>query len=457
MKEKKLGRVFKVGDKVKLTKAGEESGFFATEFREGDTAEVMELNKFDGFVSSIKVLTGEAEGDIQYCDGILDIKPWFEHVDDKKTHKKQRKYFRVGDFVTLKDGVNISEVTQFNEIKQGTTGIVVGCADDGMMGVEYFYDRDFDFDYVKPEALRLATKDERKSIRKHKIAKITYDNVFEPEQDTEATEATEKQVKIPPEYDVKVGDIVEVTQYYGGYPVGTIGQVDTIGEDIEGYYNHVVVCGTDGNCWHECNVRLLYQTATSACEAPPNSDKVEDSVTQTSEKETEIPPEYNVKIGDYVKITENADGHPVGTVGFVIEIEEVPEGYYNHVVVSDFDDNCWNEHNVKLFHRASLTCEDEDISVSNSVVTPATDEEKVIMMGDNLVNRHTESIYTVILIDDIFESELPYHITSKNESMWISDGAVVQDYAKLLEDGRVYDWTTDTTFANVESWTNSTK
>lgn len=363
MKEKKLGRGFKVGDKVKLTKAGEKSGFFATEFREGDTAEVMELNKFDGSVYRVMVTSGEAKGYRQTSGTSAGAKTWFEHVNDKKTRKKQRKYFRMGDFVTLKDGVDTEKVTLYNVIKQGIIGTVIGYTDGGMMGVSYLYGESFNFDHIESKALRLATKEERKSLRKHKVAKIAHDN-----------------------------------------------PCDNVSE-------------------------------------------------QTVEKETEIPPEYNVKIGDYVKITEYAVGHPVGTVGFVIEVKEVPEGegYYNHVVVSDFDNNCWNEHNVKLVHRASLTCEDEDDSEPSSAVTPTTEEEKVVMMGDNLVNRYTKSIYTVVLIDDIFESELPYHITSKNESMWISDGTVVQDYAKLLEDGRVYDWATDTTFANVESWNNSAK
>lgn len=361
MKEKKMGRKFKVGDKVKLTKAGEECGFFATEFREGDNAEIMELNKFDGSIYRVMVTSGEAKGYRQTSGIGASAKTWFEHVNDKKKSKKKRKYFRAGDFVTLKDGVDISEVTHFNDIQQGVIGIVAGYTEDGMMGIEYFYGGKFDFDHVKPEALRLSTKEERKTLRKHKIAKITYD---------------------------------------------------------------------------------------TTCDNIP---------VQIVEKETEIPPEYNVKIGDYVKITENADGHPVGTVGFVIEIEEVPEGYYNHVVVSDFDDNCWNEYNVKLVHRTSLTCEDEDNSEPNSVVTPATEEEKMVMMGGSLVNRYTKSIYTVVLLDDIFETEFPYYVTSKNESTWISDDTVAQDCGKLLEDGRVYDWATDTTFANIESWINSAK
>lgn len=361
MKEKKLGRGFRVGDKVRLTKAGEESGFFATEFREGDVAEVMELNKFDGSVYRVMVTSGEAKGYRQSSGTSAGAKTWFEHESPKKTRKKQRKYFRVGDFVTLKDGVNISEVTLFNDIKQGAIGIVIRNTDDGMLGVEYFYGRGFDFDYVKPEALRLATKEERKALRKHKIAKITYDNPR-----------------------------------------------DNVSEQIV-------------------------------------------------EKETEIPPEYNVKIGDYVKITENADGHPVGTVGFVTEIEDVPEGYYNHVVVSDFDDNCWNEHNVKLVHRASLTCEEGNDSESSSVVTPTTEEEKVVMMGDNLINRYSKSVCTIVRIDDTNETKYPYYALFEDGRIWVNDNTVVQDYAKLLEDGRVYVWATDTTFTSVESWINSTK
>lgn len=366
MKEKKLGRGFKVGDKVKLTKAGEDSDFFATEFREGDTAEVMELNKFDGSVYRVMVTSGEAKGYRQTSGSSAGAKSWFEHVNNKKKHEKKekkRKYFRMGDFVVLKDGILTEMVTTSSDFEVGMVGVISGEACDGVVTVRFINGEQSDVDFIEVEAsaLRLATKDERKSLRKHKIAKITYD---------------------------------------------------------------------------------------TPCDNAPE---------QTVEKETEIPPEYNVKIGDYVKITENADGHPVGTVGFVIEIEEVPEGYYNHVVVSDFDNNCWNEHNVKLVHRASLTCEGEDISVPNSVVTPATEEEKMVMIGGNLVNRYTKSIYTVVLLDVIFETEFLYYVTSKNESAWVSDDTVAQDYGKLLEDGRVYDWTTDTTFANIESWTNSTK
>ena len=361
MKEKKLGRVFKVGDKVKLTKAGEECGFFATEFREGDNAEVMELNKFDGSIYRVMVTSGEAKGYRQTSGSSAGAKSWFEHIDDKKTRKKQRKYFRMGDFVALKDGILTEMVTTSSDFEVGMVGVISGEACDGVVTVRFINGEQSDVDFIEASALRLATKEERKSLRKHKIAKITYD---------------------------------------------------------------------------------------SPCD---------NASEQTTEKETEIPPEYNVKIGDYVKITENADGHPVGTVGFVIEIEEVPEGYYNHVVVSDFDDNCWNEHNVKLVHRASLTCEDEDSSESNSTVTPATEEEKMVMLGDNLVNCHTKSVCTVIRIDDTYETVLPYYVIFESERTWISDGTVVQDYGKLLEDGRVYDWATDTTFANVESWINSAK
>ena len=233
MSEKNMGRKFKVGDKVKLTKKGKYSDYFCTDFNVGDTAEIVSMNNEE---CEILVTSGHAEGNLQFMAIENMSEGWISHLPNKK-----RKYFRTGDFVTLKDGVDISEVTQFNDIKQGAIGIVAGYTDDGMMGIEYFYGREFNFDHVKPEALRLATKDERKSLRKHKIAKITYDN---------------------------------------------------------------------------------------PCDNIP---------AQIVEKETEIPPEYNVKIGDYVKITENADGHPVGTVGFVTEIEEVPEGYYNHCVYRDWE------------------------------------------------------------------------------------------------------------------------
>lgn len=335
MKEKKLGRGFKVGDKVKLTKAGEECGFFATGFREGDTAEVMELNKFDGSVYRVMVTSGEAKGYRQTSGTSAGAKTWFEHVNDKKTYKKKgkkRKYFRMGDFVALKDDVIPSKALGFGVMPLDAIGIV--CGNGGAVSVEVRYGSGLsDYDRVRPEALRLATKEERKALRKHKVAKITYDIPCDniPEQIEQDTEDTEKQVKIPPEYNVKVGDIVEVAQYYGGYPVGTIGQVDTIDEDTEGYYNHVVVCGTDGDHWNECNVKLLYRPNRSVCGTL----------------------NYSVKVGDIVEVTENVSGHSVGKLGEVTEELFCPDDTEtrNIAIVTDFLGVSHIERNVRLVYR----------------------------------------------------------------------------------------------------------
>ena len=238
MKEKKLGRGFKVGDKVKLTKAGEECGIFATEFREGDIAEVMELNKFDGSVYRVMVTSGEAKGYRQTSSTSAGAKAWFEHENPKKTRKKQRKYFRAGDFVTLKDGVDTEKVTKYNDIDKETIGLVFENILENWVPVGYSTDEgEFDYDYVHSEALRLATKDERKALRKHKIAKITYDNPC----NNFSEQTVEKEKEIPPEYNVKIGDYVKITEYAVGHPVGTVGFVIKIEEVPEGYYNHVVV------------------------------------------------------------------------------------------------------------------------------------------------------------------------------------------------------------------------
>lgn len=340
MKEKKLGRVFKVGDKVKLTKAGEECGFFATEFREGDTAEVMELNKFDGSIYRVMVTSGEAKGYRQTSGSSAGAKSWFEHIDDKKTRKKKgkkRKYFRMGDLVVLKDEVNTSEVSIYNNIQKGVTAMINSEEYNGVLKVHFFTKEGYESDRVKIEALRLATKEERKALRKHKIAKITYDTPCDnvSEQIEQDTEDTEKQAKIPPEYDVKVEDIVEVTVDVGGYLVGTIGQVDIINEDIEGYHNHVVICGTDGDCWNECNVKLLYRPNRSVCGTL----------------------NYSVKVGDIVEVTENVSGHSVGKLGEVTELLFCPDNpeTRNIAIVTDFLGMPHIEHNVKLIYRKPET------------------------------------------------------------------------------------------------------
>lgn len=254
MNEKSIGRKFKVGDKVKLTKAGEEADFFSPKFRKGDIAEIIELNSFDGSISRVVVTSGEAKG---YPQLARNSTAWFKHVKSKKKHKKkkQRKHFRMGDFVTLKDGVCLEECSIFGDITHSAIGVVCGMEYDGALIVHFTTETGYNFDRVRPEALRLATKEERKTLRKHKVAKITYDIPCDniPEQ------TIEKETEIPPEYNVKIGDIVEVTQYYDGYSVGTIGQVDTIDENIEGYHNRVIVKSFDGESSPEMNVKLVYR------------------------------------------------------------------------------------------------------------------------------------------------------------------------------------------------------
>ena len=261
MSEKKLGRGFKVGDKVRLTKAGEDSDFFATEFREGDTVEVMELNKFDGSVYRVMVTSGEAKGRQQTSSTFAITKTWFEHVEDEKARKKKRQYFRAGDFVVLKDKVDSVKVTEHNDFKHGIVGFVSDNERKGWVQVAFTTYGVFDYDEVRPEALRLATKEERISLRKYKIAKITYDNpcdnVLEAEQDTETTK---KQVKIPPEYDVKVGDIVEVTKYCIGNNIGDVVKVvevfSTLSPSNRDKYNNVKVVNQDGVEFYEGDVKL---------------------------------------------------------------------------------------------------------------------------------------------------------------------------------------------------------
>ena len=58
MNEKNMGRKFKVGDKVKLTKVGEEADFFNPKFRKGDIAEIIEfLELAQGNVSESMTLS----------------------------------------------------------------------------------------------------------------------------------------------------------------------------------------------------------------------------------------------------------------------------------------------------------------------------------------------------------------------------------------------------------------
>lgn len=256
MSEKNMGRKFKVGDKVKLTKAGEESNFFNPKFREGDTAEVLKVNMFDDSIWSIIVTSGEDSGHKQDNNHAIMTDTWFEHVDAKKEHKKKRKHFCMGDFVMLKDGVSVASVTSFSHFSTGMVGIIVGEEYSGAVIVRFVNNKKYDFETVSASALRLATKEERKTLRKHKVAKITYDNASEDEQDIEVTEA-----KIPPEYDVKVGDIVEVTKHSSGHSVGAIVKVVEV-RPPSGYfseYNSVRALGFDGREWSEDDVRLVYR------------------------------------------------------------------------------------------------------------------------------------------------------------------------------------------------------
>ena len=257
MNEKNMGRKFKVGDKVKLTKAGEEADFFSPKFRKGDIAEIIDVNSFDGSISRVMVTSGEAKGYPQLTRNNTEVKTWFKHVKTKKKHKKKRKHFRMGDFVTLKDGVCLKECSIFRDITHSTIGVVCGMEYDGALTVHFTTETGYNFDRVFPKALRLATKEERKTLRKHKVAKITYDNASEIEQNTEVSEG---KVKIPPEYDVKVGDIVEIAEDVDGYPVGTIGEVMTVSQgDNAGSHNRVQVRGNNGDWWYERNVKLVYR------------------------------------------------------------------------------------------------------------------------------------------------------------------------------------------------------
>lgn len=253
MSEKKMGRKFKVGDKVKLTKAGEEADFFNPNFRKGDIAEIVELNSFDGSISRVMVTSGEAKG---YPQLARNSTTWFKHVKTKKEYKKKRKHFRMGDFVKLKDGVCLEECSIFGDITHSAIGVVCGMEHDGALIVHFTTETGYNFDRVHPEALRLATKEERKTLRKHKVAKITYNDLAteEIEQDTETLEK-----KTPPEYDVKAGDVVEVTLDVNGHPIGTIGEVVLVQEDSGDYYNSVKVRDNKGILRNELDVKLVYR------------------------------------------------------------------------------------------------------------------------------------------------------------------------------------------------------
>ena len=256
MSEKNMGRKFKVGDKVKLTKEGEEADFFSPKFRKGDIAEIIDVNSFDGSISRVMVTSGEAKGYPQLTRNNTEIKAWFKHVKTKKKHKKKRKHFRMGDFVTLKDGVCLEECSIFGDITHSTIGVVCGMEYDGALIIHFTTETGYNFDRAHPKALRLANKEERKALRNHKVAKITYNDLAteEIEQDTETLET-----KTPPEYDVKAGDVVEVTLDVNGHPIGTIGEVVLVREDSDDYYNSVKVRDNKGILWNELDVKLVYR------------------------------------------------------------------------------------------------------------------------------------------------------------------------------------------------------
>lgn len=317
MSEKNMGRKFKVGDKVKLTKEGKYSDYFHADFNVGDTAEIVSMNE-------ILVTSGRIEGQPQFIAIEFMSEGWISHLSKKKV-KKKRKHFRMGDLVVLKDKVNISEVAIYNNIQKGVVAMISSEEYNGVLRVHFFTKEGYESDRVKIGALRLATKKERKSFRKYKVAKIVCDNVSENEQDTEIVTR-----EIPPEYDVKVGDIVEVTEDVGGYLVGTIGQVDTVNEDIVGCYNHVVVCGTDGDCWSERNVKLLYRQNMNVCSAL----------------------NYNVKVGDIIEVTEDVLGHSVGKLGEVTELLRPKNPTTQNIVaVTGFSGETHIERNVRLVYR----------------------------------------------------------------------------------------------------------
>lgn len=252
MSEKKMGRKFKVGDKVELTELGEQSKCFTNSYKKGDKAIVIGVD-LAGAVRKINVISGEAKNSIQYSL-TRNGEGWFKLTEKKP--KKKRKYFRMGDFVTLKDGAFLEECSIFGDITHSAIGVVCGMGYDGAVEVHFTTETGYNFDRVHPKALRLANKEERKALRNHKVAKITYNDLAteEIEQDTETLET-----KTPPEYDVKAGDVVEVTLDVNGHPIGTIGEVVLVREDSDDYYNSVKVRDNKGILRNELDVKLVYR------------------------------------------------------------------------------------------------------------------------------------------------------------------------------------------------------
>ena len=83
-------------------------------------------------------------------------------------------------------------------------------------------------------------------------------------------------------------------------------------------------------------------------------------------------------------------------------------------------------------------------------VTPATDDEKALFAGDNIVGSNF-TVFSVLHVDE-HDTDCPYYIEAGECIYWTNDDAVVRLYAKLLEDGRVYEWATDLTFADIDAY-----
>lgn len=90
--------------------------------------------------------------------------------------------------------------------------------------------------------------------------------------------------------------------------------------------------------------------------------------------------------------------------------------------------------------------------IGAGVVETATDEEKLVTKGDNLVDSDDYTICTVIRLDDVCNTDFPYFVLSDIHRRWVGDDVLVSDYAKLLEDGRVYEGASDLTFANIDAY-----
>ena len=179
MQKKNMGRKFKVGDKVVFTKEAIESSMFHKDIQVGDLAVVKSVESCVGGSFPTNVLP-ERDGLWLQCvdmDYEPEVYEWFEHADAKKEHKKKRKYFRMGDFVKLKDGACLEEDSIFGDITHSAIGVVCGMEYDGALIVHFTTKEGYNFDRVLPKALRLATKEERKTLRKHKVAKITYNDL----------------------------------------------------------------------------------------------------------------------------------------------------------------------------------------------------------------------------------------------------------------------------------------